>query len=217
METTASTQDEARLGFSGRPLLVVAARQTAGRGRRGRPWDTALRALAASLAFAPAWPEGAWPRLTLAAGLAACGALGAGVLLEWPNDLVRGGTKVGGLLTETSGGVVTVGLGANLYWPRPTVDGAGALYEQDPGPEAALDLAAVWAADLLARVAAGPGGWGLAAYAAACTTLGREVTWEPAGRGRAVAVQEDGGLVVETPAGRRVLYAGEVHTVRPVA
>jgi biotin-(acetyl-CoA carboxylase) ligase len=54
-------------------------------------------------------------------------------------------------------------------------------------------------------------------YAAACATLGSEVTWEPAGRGRPVAVQEDGGLVVETTGGRRVLYAGEVHTVRPVA
>ena len=217
METAASTQDEARLGYSGRPLLVVAARQTAGRGRRGRPWETAPRALAASLAFTPAWRQSAWPRLTLAAGLAACGALGTGVLLEWPNDLVRGGAKVGGLLTEASGGVVIVGLGVNLYWPQPTVDGAGALCEQDPGPEAARDLAAVWAADLLARVAAGPGGWGVEEYAAACATLGREVTWEPAGRGRAVAVHEDGGLVVETPAGRRVLYAGEVHTVRPVA
>lgn len=217
METAASTQDEARLTYAGTPILVIAARQTAGRGRRGRAWETAPRALAASLAFAPAWPESAWPRLTLAAGLAACGALGGGVLLEWPNDLVRGGAKVGGLLTEASGAVVTVGLGANLYWPRPTVGGAGALYEQDPGPEAARDLATVWAADLLARVAAGPGEWGVREYSAACTTLGRQVTWEPAGRGRAVAVREDGGLVVETPAGRRVLYAGEVHTVRPVA
>jgi len=214
---TASTQDEARLAYSGRPLLVVAARQTAGRGRRGRTWETAPRALAASLAFAPAWPESAWPRLTLAAGVAACSALGAGVQLEWPNDLVRGGAKVGGLLTEAADGVVIAGLGANLYWPRPTVEGAGALYEQDPGPEAARDLAAVWAAGLLERVAAGPGGWGLEEYAGVCATLGREVTWEPSGRGRAVQVQEDGGLVVETPAGRGVLYAGEVHTVRPVA
>lgn len=217
METTASTQDEARLEYAGGPVLVIAARQTAGRGRRGRAWETAPRALAASLAFAPAWPETAWPRLTLAAGVAACGALGGGVLLEWPNDLVRGGAKVGGLLTEASGGVVTVGLGVNLWWPQPTVDGAGAVCDQDPGPEAARGLGEAWAAGLLARVAAGPGRWGRDEYATACVTLGREVTWEPAGRGRALAVQDDGGLVVETPAGRRVLYAGEVHTVRPVA
>ncbi len=225
METTASTQDEARRRLGGRPLLLVAAHQTAGRGRRGRAWEEAPRALAATLAFRPAWPREAWPRLTLVAGLAACRALGAAVRLEWPNDLVAAGRKVGGLLTEAAEGVVAAGLGVNLYWPQPTVAGAGALWAEDPGPEAAARLAGAWAEDLLARVAAGPGAWGWEEYAERCATLGREVTWEPtgdevtgepAGRGRAVAVAEDGGLVVETPAGRRVLHAGEVHTVRPV-
>lgn len=195
---------------------MVAARQTAGRGRRGRAWEEAARALAATLAFRPAWPEEAWPRLTLAAGLSACVALGETVRLEWPNDLVAGGAKVGGLLTEAADGMVAVGLGVNLYWPEPSVAGAGALWAEDPGPEAAARLAAVWAEGLLARVAAGPGGWGHDEYAARCNTLGREVTWEPAGQGRAVALADDGGLVVETAAGRRVLHAGEVHTVRSV-
>jgi BirA family biotin operon repressor/biotin-[acetyl-CoA-carboxylase] ligase len=202
---------------------VVAARQTAGRGRRGRAWEEASRALAATLAFRPAWPEEAWPRLTLAAGLAACRALGEAVRLEWPNDLVAGGAKVGGLLTEAADEVVAAGLGVNLYWPEPTVAGAGGLWAGDPGPEAAPRLAAAWAEDLLARVAAGPGGWGLDEYSARSATLGREVNWEPTGRevtgepagqGRAVALAEDGGLVVETARGRRVLHAGEVHTVR---
>jgi BirA family transcriptional regulator, biotin operon repressor / biotin---[acetyl-CoA-carboxylase] ligase len=222
-ETTASTQDEARRRYAGRPLLLVAARQTAGRGRRGRAWEEATRALAATLAFRPPWPEEAWPRLTLVAGLAACRALGEAVRLEWPNDLVAGGAKVGGLLTEVADGVVAVGLGANLYWPEPTVEGAGGLWAEDPGPEAAPRLAAAWAEDLLARVAAGPGRWGRDEYTALCATLGREVTWVPtgreamgetAGRGRAVALAESGGLVVETAGGRRVLHAGEVHTVR---
>jgi BirA family transcriptional regulator, biotin operon repressor / biotin---[acetyl-CoA-carboxylase] ligase len=216
VNTTASTQDEARRRYTGRPLLVVAARQTAGRGRRGRAWEEAARALAVTLAFRPAWPEGKWPRLTLAAGLSACVALGETVWLEWPNDLVAGGAKVGGLLTEAADGMVAVGLGVNLYWPEPSVAGAGALWAEDPGPEAAARLAAAWAEGLLARVAAGPGGWGQDEYAARCTTLGREVTWEPAGQGRAVALAEDGGLVVETAGRRRVLHAGEVHTVRSV-
>ena len=215
-DTTASTQDEARRRFTGRPLLLVAAHQTAGRGRRGRAWEGAPRAVAATLAFRPPWPEEAWPRLTLAAGLSACRVLGEAVRLEWPNDLVVGTSKVGGLLTEAAAGVVAVGLGVNLYWPQPTVDGAGALGTEDPGPEAAPRLAAAWADDLLARVAAGPDYWGVGDYAARCATLGREVTWEPGGAGRAVGVEADGGLVVETAAGRRVLYAGEVHTVRPI-
>ena len=215
IEETASTQDEAFARYAGSPLLVVAARQTAGRGRLGRAWEQADRALAATLALRPAWPEAAWPRLTLVAGLAARSALGPGVLLEWPNDLVRGDRKVGGLLTEAREGVVAVGLGANLWWPRPPLDEAAALYEEDPGDAAPGRLAAAWARDLLRRAAAGPEEWGGEEYAAACVTVGREVTWEPQGRGRAVGIAPDGGLEVETAAGRRVLYAGEVHSVRP--
>jgi len=214
VEVTASTQDDAFLLADAGPVLVVADRQTAGRGRRGRAWEAAPRAVAASLAFRPTWPEAAWPRLTLAAGLAARRVLGGAVRLEWPNDLVAGGRKVGGVLTEARGGVVAAGLGVNLHWPAPAVEGAGALYEHDPGPEVATRLAEGWARDLLSRAAAGPDAWGRAEYAACCATLGREVTWEPGGQGRAVAVRVDGGLEVVTASGRRVLYAGEVHTVR---
>jgi BirA family biotin operon repressor/biotin-[acetyl-CoA-carboxylase] ligase len=215
LPSAASTQDEAFARFVADPLLVVAARQTAGRGRMGRAWASAPRAVAASLALRPRWPEDCWPRLTLTAGLAARRALGEAVSLEWPNDLVAGGLKVGGLLTEARGGVVAVGLGVNLYWPEPTVEGAGAVHAFDPGPEASVEIARAWAMDLLARAARPPDAWGRDQYAACCATLGREVTWEPAGRGRAVTVGVDGGLEVETDRGRRVLYAGEVHTVRP--
>jgi BirA family transcriptional regulator, biotin operon repressor / biotin---[acetyl-CoA-carboxylase] ligase len=216
LEETPSTQDEARRRFSGPPLLVVAERQTAGRGRRGRAWEEADRALATTLAFRPEWSPETWGRLTLVAGLAACRALGKGVGLEWPNDLVTTAGKVGGLLAEAAGGLATQGLGVNLWWPRPTVAGAAGLLAADPGPEAPEKVAAVWAEDLLRRVAAGPEGWGQEEYVGFCLTLGREVTWEPGGRGRAVGVAADGGLVVETAAGRRVLHAGEVHTVRPL-
>ena len=216
VETTPSTQDEARRRFTGEPLLVVAARQTAGRGRLGRAWEEAERAVAATLAFRPNWPEEAWGRLTLAAGLAARRALGGGVDLEWPNDLVRGRRKVGGLLTEAQAGTVAVGLGVNLWWPQPSVERAGSLYANDPGPGAPQRVAAAWAHDLLRRVAAGPDAWGRQEYIACCVTLDQEVTWQPGGRGRAVGVSEDGGLEVQTAAGRRVLHAGEVHTVRPV-
>jgi BirA family biotin operon repressor/biotin-[acetyl-CoA-carboxylase] ligase len=215
VEETASTQDEARRRYSGTPLLLVAARQTAGRGRLGRPWESASRSLAATLAFTPGWPQEAWPRLTLAAGLAAARVLGDRVGLEWPNDLVVGDRKVGGLLTEAAAGVVTVGLGVNLFWPQPSVERAGGLFPEDPGPESAPRLAGAWARGLLALVALGPASWGRHDYAARCLTVGRDLTWEPGGRGRAVGIADDGGLVVDTPAGRRVLFAGEVHTVRP--
>jgi BirA family biotin operon repressor/biotin-[acetyl-CoA-carboxylase] ligase len=214
LEQTGSTQDEARRRFTGAPLLVVAARQSAGRGRRGAAWVSAPRAVAATLAWRPGWPEAAWPRLTLAAGLAACRVLGEQVGLEWPNDLVVAEGKVGGLLAEAGPDGVLVGMGVNLYWPRPEVAGAAALLAGDPGPAAAGQIAHAWAADLLARTAGGPGEWGVDDYARRCLTLGREVTWEPRGRGRALQVQADGGLVVEVADGRLVLYAGEVHTIR---
>jgi BirA family biotin operon repressor/biotin-[acetyl-CoA-carboxylase] ligase len=214
MEEAASTQDQARRRFTGTPVLVVAARQTAGRGRRGGPWVPATRAVAATLAWRPGWPEAAWPRLTLAAGLSACRVLGKAVRLEWPNDLVVPGGKVGGLLTEAGSGMVAVGLGVNLYWPAPTIAGAAALEARDPGPGAAGRIAAAWARDLLGRAARDPDGWGVDEYAGRCATLGREVTWEPGGRGQAVGVRPDGGLEVDAPSGRVVLVAGEVHTVR---
>lgn len=211
-DSIASTQDEAGTRFSGKPVLVVAARQSSGRGRTGRPWQTAPRALAASLAFAPWWPPGTWGRLSLAAGVAARAVLGE-VDLEWPNDLMMGGEKIGGILVESDGQVVTAGLGVNLWWPSPP-QGIGALYIDDPGPGLAADLAQRWADNLLERVAAGPDRWGLHEYRAACLTIGRSVRWDPDGRGMARDVAPSGELVVETEAGERRLPSGEVWEVR---
>jgi BirA family biotin operon repressor/biotin-[acetyl-CoA-carboxylase] ligase len=212
--TVGSTQKEARHRFSGDPVLVTAERQTAGRGRTGRHWVHADRAVAASLAFRPAWPVGAWDRLPLVSGLAAAAALGPTVGLKWPNDLVLGDDKVGGLLVESDGEVVVAGFGANLYWPDP-VEGAAGLLNVDPGLEAADLIAEQWAEGLLERVARPPGSWGRDEYLARCTTPGRRITWEPDGAGTAVDISSDGGLVVETPGGRLTLRSGEVRTVRP--
>jgi BirA family biotin operon repressor/biotin-[acetyl-CoA-carboxylase] ligase len=212
LPVVSSTQDEARERFAGVPLLVTAGRQTAGRGRRGTPWLQADRAVAASLAFRPPWPPEARSRLTLLAGLAARAALGGKVALAWPNDLVRGEQKVGGLIAEASAGVVVAGFGLNLFWADP-IPGAGALLEADPGPAEADPIAAAWAADLLRRVEEGPDAWGIDEYRECSATLGTEVSWDPGGRGRAVDITPDGGLVVEGPAGIVVLRAGEVRRV----
>lgn len=208
-----STQDEARARFAGDPVLVTATAQTAGRGRSGAQWRTADRAIAASLAFAPGWEAAAWPRLTLVAGLAARTVAGEDVRLEWPNDVVLGDVKVAGLLTESAGGAVVVGLGMNLFWPSP-LPGTGALLEEDPGPDRSRELAEAWAADLLRRIEPGPERWGRQEYESFCVTVGRDVAWDPAGRGRAVGVAADGGLEVETKQGPVVLHSGEVRNVR---
>jgi BirA family biotin operon repressor/biotin-[acetyl-CoA-carboxylase] ligase len=209
-----STQEEAMQRFAGMPALVTATRQTAGRGRSGAAWEHADRAVAASLAFRTHWPEPARPRLALVAGLAAAGAVGGAVRLKWPNDLVLDGLKVGGLLVEADGDLIVAGLGVNLFWRQP-IEGAGAVGAADPGPEAALRVARVWAKGLLRRAAGDPAAWGRREYAALCTTIGSVVQWSGGGHGRATGVAADGGLEVATADGEVVLRAGEVREIRP--
>jgi BirA family biotin operon repressor/biotin-[acetyl-CoA-carboxylase] ligase len=109
------------------PRLLVAEEQVAGRGRRGRRW---ISALGDGLALSLRRDFAAAPRdlaaLSLAAGVAtarALRALGAReTRLKWPNDLVIGGAKLGGILVETRAAAATapatiaavVGVGVNL-------------------------------------------------------------------------------------------------------
>ena len=107
-----STQELAR----SRPIgtAVVADHQKAGRGRLGRLWEappgTALL-VSCVLPFHPLAP--------LAAGVAAAVACGPRVRLKWPNDLLLGGRKLGGILVEASGRRCVVGIGINLSWAPP--------------------------------------------------------------------------------------------------
>ena len=206
-----STQDVARSMVGETPVLVVAHIQTAGRGRAGHVWETAPRALAASYAYASSWPEATRGVIPLVAGVAAADVLD--VDLKWPNDLVRGEDKLGGLLVEATGDLIVVGCGVNLWWPRPPAGRAG-LYETDPGLGAAERVARAWADRLVGILARGPDEWPRERYRRRCSTLGVEITWEPDGRGLAVDVAVDGGLVVETPTGTVVLHSGEVRHVR---
>ncbi|HEX5630293.1 MAG TPA: biotin--[acetyl-CoA-carboxylase] ligase [Acidimicrobiia bacterium] len=214
LEVVASTQDEARARFRAAPVLVTARRQSSGRGRGGAMWQTAPRAVAASLAWVPAWPPESLPRLTLVAGLAALDVLGSPISLKWPNDLVRGDAKAGGILTEHAHGLVVTGLGINLYWPDPP-DGIIAVHDDDPGPDAGGEIAAAWAGRVLERVESGPEAWGRDEYRVHCSTLGRRITWDPDGAGVARDVAPDGGLVVETAGGLITIDSGVVRMVRP--
>ncbi len=214
LEETPSTQDVAGERYAGSPLLVVADRQAAGRGRSGNPWYNAERSLAASLAVAPGWDLVHWPRIPLVAGLAARQVLPGTVGLKWPNDLVVGAHKVGGVLVEAGERRVVIGLGVNLWWSDPPA-AAGSLLAADPGPTLASTIAQDWAADLLNRLDAPASDWGRGEYRRACVTLGRDVAWDPAGRGRAVDVDEMGRLVVDTDGGRVLLSAGQISHLRP--
>ncbi|HEY8961124.1 MAG TPA: biotin--[acetyl-CoA-carboxylase] ligase [Luteolibacter sp.] len=120
-EEVDSTNDEIRrLAEAGAPdgRIVVADRQTAGRGRRGTAWVCPPgEALAFSMLMRPAEPKGQWPRLALAAGLAVAEGLekfGVVAGIKWPNDVWIAGKKVCGVLAETGADFVVLGIGVNV-------------------------------------------------------------------------------------------------------
>lgn len=212
----ASTQDESadRFDRSGTPTLVVADRQFAGRGRQGRTWEQADRAMFASYSYATSWPAATRPLIPLVSGVAMreaiMGHTEASVLLKWPNDLIVDGRKLGGILVEASGERITVGCGVNLWW-RDLPVAAAALYDMDPGPSVAWALADTWVSRLVAHLVNGPDEWHRGEYISASATLGRRIAWD-AGEGLATDLAPDGGLVVATDEGTVTIHAGEVHT-----
>jgi BirA family biotin operon repressor/biotin-[acetyl-CoA-carboxylase] ligase len=170
---------------------------------------TADRALAASLA----WRDGGEDDrpFSLMAGVAAARSIPESTL-KWPNDVLVSGGKAGGILVERSADVTVVGLGLNLWWPG-VGQGMSALYQSDPGEDAHVEVGSLWGAHMMELIASD--GWPIDEYRAVCTTLGEDVVWEPQGAGRAVGIDGDGALLVETPEGVRAIHSGAVRHVRP--
>ncbi len=213
LESAESTQDEARDRYDRLDtVLVIARHQTAGRGRLGRDWLEPDRAMFASIAFEPDWPIETWSLIPLVAGLAARSAIsalsGVTVGLRWPNDLMVGEGKVGGVLVESGDGIVVAGCGINLLWTTPIVDG-DALYQTDPGSGTGVELATAWADRFLDHMACPAGDWGIENYRDACHTIGRSVSYAD-GSGIAVGVSDEGSLLVETAGGVIAVHSGEV-------
>ena len=210
-----STQDAAsqRRAASGRATLVIADRQTSGRGRSGRVWLEPDTAMYSSLALARPWPNDRLTLLPLATAIAVRRTLvalgGVTVDLKWPNDLLRAGRKVGGILVEASGDDVVIGCGVNLTWSRPP-SFAIAVNDDDANAVGAPELASGWVDELLRVLDAGPDGWPRSEYVDACATLGSQVAWD-GGTGLASSIDAVGGLVVETSAGTETVIAGDVH------
>lgn len=213
LEETTSTQDEARSRFAGSPLLVVAGRQTAGRGRSGSAWETAPMALAASIAFSTEWPADTWGRIPLVAGLSVLECLPDVLALKWPNDVMRGDEKLAGILLESFDGVIVAGIGVNLVWSHPPA-GYGALYKEDSSSIDRVAIARCWASALLRRLTAGPDEWGVAEYRSRCVTIGKRVRWDPDGCGHVRDVAADGSLMVETNEATVYLVGGAVREIR---
>jgi BirA family transcriptional regulator, biotin operon repressor / biotin---[acetyl-CoA-carboxylase] ligase len=132
----ASTQDIVRAAAgNGAPegFVAVTDHQTAGRGRRGRTWsDEPGEALMLSLLLRPDAPTEQLAPLALVLGIAVAEALPVAARLRWPNDVVIGGAKLAGILTELEtpadgGRYVVAGIGINVNTPADGLPGTDRL------------------------------------------------------------------------------------------
>lgn len=213
------------------PCLLVAERQSAGRGRHGRRWRSELGdslTFSLGLPFAP--PR--WDGLSLAVGVALAEALNPALKLKWPNDLWLAGAsdrKAGGVLIETQGlaspgrageRLLVVGIGLNIHAPAAEPGDAYALAglaELDPALDAPGALARV-ARPLLETLAVfetqGFDAALQARFAARDALRGRRVGLHggDSGEGIAAGVDADGALLVHTgPQGEtRRIMSGDV-------
>jgi BirA family biotin operon repressor/biotin-[acetyl-CoA-carboxylase] ligase len=234
----ASTNDTAAArARAGAPewTCVLAGRQTAGRGRQGRAWDSSEGNLHVSVLLRPRG-DARWALLPLAAGLAAAEALaeiGVDARLKWPNDLVAAGRKLGGILVEsswTAGAAMdtaVVGIGLNLAGgpdARPPDLAALAVSVEELTGRApdVEDVAARTVARLslwYSRLARGAAGDVRDAWRARSLPWWGRVVEARSGdtvlRGVARGIDDDGALVLEGPDGGAVtLRSAEVKAVR---
>jgi BirA family biotin operon repressor/biotin-[acetyl-CoA-carboxylase] ligase len=228
-----STNDEARrLAGEGAPegMLVVADYQSRGRGRLDRGWVAPPgSSLLMSIVFRPELAPHQLQRLTMSCGLAAVGAIeeqtGLRADLKWPNDVVIGGAKAGGILTEVGlagaqveFAVVGMGLNVNLDpgllpadLPMPATSLCHELGAKVPRLPLLQNLLQQVEARYLALKA---GQSPHMEWATRLVTLGKPVTVSATGLeldGTAEGVDADGALLVRLASGRleRVL-AGDV-------
>lgn len=228
-ETTSTNDVVASRAVAGAPpgLVVVADRQTAGRGRRGRPWEDRPGGslLASELVLPP--PERA-TLLPLAVGLAIAGALepqGVATQVKWPNDVLLdtgdGPKKCAGVLVEQRSDrgatFVIIGNGLNLDW-RGAAAGEAEWTSVAEVTGADVDRWEVLADLLVAldqrldEVERDPVAL-LERYRGRASTLGRRVeVTRSADRvvGEAVDVDEDGALLVRDGERLVTVTAGDV-------
>ena len=213
------------------PCWILARRQTAGRGRRGRPWSDPDGNFAASLALRPGMDPQRAALLSFVASLALHESLGdltaqpSALAIKWPNDLLAGRGKVAGILLEAAGTAgradqLVIGIGVNLA-RAPAVVSAEAI------PAVSLVAATgVWLRPetLLDRLAPAFDAWhrrllaeGFAplreAWLARAAGLGGPVTartGREAVHGTFETIDESGALVLRTDAARRIIPAADV-------
>jgi len=220
------------------PTLLLAERQTAGRGRMGRVWSSDATSLTFSLGL-NLMPQD-WSGLSLVVGLAAAQSLSSDprLGLKWPNDLWWQARKLGGILIETASSpgagptpvarYAVIGIGLNVELPAAEVaqglSTAPAALSELPEPlTASAALRRVVPAVLEAvrefeRTGFAPFA---PAFAARDVLKGRAVQWSQAtaqaaagAQGEAAGVDASGALLVHTATGLQRVQSSEV-SVRP--
>lgn len=215
------------------PVLLVAERQTAGRGRMGRLWQSAQdRGEPASLTFSlglPLLPRD-WSGLSLAVGVSVAESLdpskAGGISLKWPNDLWVEERKLGGILIETAlpqNGTaeryLVIGIGLNIGPREATGLSTAPAWIQQWRPRATApgllrEIVVPLVDDVLLF---GERGFVPFAerFAARDLLRGREVQLSDGTVGRCEGVGWGGELLVQTALGMKTITSAEV-SVRPV-
>jgi BirA family biotin operon repressor/biotin-[acetyl-CoA-carboxylase] ligase len=207
------------------PTLLVAERQTAGRGRLGRDWQSDTDAGLATLTFSLglALQPADWSGLSLAVGLAVVQSLHPALQLKWPNDVWLDGRKLAGILIETTSvsdvRYCVIGIGINLVARDSTGlrTPAAALQEvlvaaDAPSTLQAMVLPLVQAVQRFEREGFGPL---RQAFHTRDVLYGREVLCTDGTAGAARGVDASGALLVHTERGLQKISSAEV-SVRPV-
>lgn len=215
------------------PAWIMARRQEAGRGRRGRAWTDPPGNFAASLALRPEGSAADAARLSFVAALAVHDALirlcgpQVNIALKWPNDLLLNGGKLSGILLESagSGGQVStlvIGIGVNLA----AAPDAGQVEVQATRPVSLKGETGliVMPEEFLDALAAAFDHWsrqlrqaGFApirsAWLARAAKLGETITARTGGSetvGRFDGIDESGALILTTPRGRTAIPAADI-------
>lgn len=204
------------------PILLVAERQSAGRGRQGRAW---LGEIGDALTFSiglPYQPEN-WSGLSLAVGLSLAESLGPDVQLKWPNDLWRQQRKLGGILVEAASqgtqSYVVVGVGLNVRKPtaKDLRTPAAAIQEFWEGATAPQVLERVAAPLIQMLMAFTTQGFAplQSRFTQRDAILGQTITTSDGLQGVCEGVDEMGVLLIATAQGLVKVNSAEV-SVRPV-
>lgn len=232
--TDSTNAEAARLAPSlTSPAWILALRQTAARGRRGRAWAMAEGNFAATLVMRPTErPEVVALRSFVAAlalhdAFVAVTGRPAPFALKWPNDVLLSGGKVAGILLESLGqgtrvAHLAIGIGVNLV-------AAPTLAEVEPGATPPVSLLGetglrVTPVELLDALAPAYAGWEArfvtegfapirAAWLARAARIGQPVTARTGTevlQGTFETIDETGALVLVMAQGRRAIPAAEV-------